>query len=63
MLQRDERREISLFISHASEDKGGFVRPLAEALRQQPELDVWYDEYTLTSLPMSICELRIASRC
>lgn len=34
-----------LFISHASEDKDGFVRPLAEALRA--DFDVWYDEYSL----------------
>ena len=34
-----------LFISHASEDKDDFVRPLAEALSK--EFDVWYDEYSL----------------
>lgn len=34
-----------LFISHASEDKDDFVRPLAEALRT--DFDVWYDEYSL----------------
>lgn len=34
-----------LFISHASEDKDDFVRPLAEALRK--DFDVWYDEYQL----------------
>lgn len=37
---------MRLFISHASEDKGDFVRPLAEALRLAH--DVWYDEYELT---------------
>lgn len=36
-----------LFISHASEDKDDFVRPLANLLRQY-ELDVWYDEFELT---------------
>lgn len=34
-----------LFISHASEDKEGFVRPLAEELRKAHS--VWYDEYSL----------------
>jgi hypothetical protein len=34
------------FISHASEDKDGFVRPLAEALRSFG-LRVWYDEFAL----------------
>lgn len=37
---------MKLFISHASEDKMDFVRPLAEALRE--DFDVWYDEYQLT---------------
>ena len=35
-----------VFISHASEDKATFVRPLANAL-QQAGLKVWYDEFTL----------------
>jgi len=34
-----------LFISHASEDKEKFVRPLAEALLI--DFDVWYDDYKL----------------
>ena len=34
------------FISHASEDKDGFVRPLVEKMRAQGVL-VWYDEYSL----------------
>jgi len=38
--------EWDAFISHASEDKEGFVRPLAEAL-QKRGLRVWYDEFTL----------------
>jgi hypothetical protein len=37
---------IKLFISHASEDKDGFVRPLAERLKT--DFEVWYDEYELT---------------
>jgi len=35
-----------VFISHATEDKGEFVRPLAEAL-EKSGLTVWYDETTL----------------
>ena len=35
------------FISHASEDKNAFVRPLAEGLRKAG-LKVWFDEFTLT---------------
>jgi putative nucleotidyltransferase with HDIG domain len=35
-----------VFISHASEDKDGIARPLAEALRQKG-LRVWYDEFSL----------------
>ncbi len=34
------------FISHASEDKDSFVRPLAELLREK-RVEVWYDEFTL----------------
>ena len=34
------------FISHANEDKDGFVRGLAEALRNEGA-KVWYDEFTL----------------
>lgn len=36
-----------VFISHASEDKEDFVRPLAKALRACG-LSVWFDEFTLT---------------
>ena len=35
-----------VFISHASEDKDDFVRPLANALIEEG-LNVWYDEMTL----------------
>jgi hypothetical protein len=35
-----------VFISHASEDKDGFVRSLAEILKSVG-IDVWYDEYSL----------------
>jgi hypothetical protein len=35
------------FISHASEDKEEFVRPLAEALKSAG-YDIWYDEFSLS---------------
>ena len=35
-----------VFISHASEDKDSFVRPLAAELRKNG-LRVWYDEFSL----------------
>lgn len=35
-----------VFISHASEDKDTFVRPLADALRKE-NIEVWYDEFSL----------------
>lgn len=38
--------KFDVFISHASEDKNAFVRPLAEALRDAG-IKVWYDEFTL----------------
>ena len=38
--------EYDVFISHASEDKDAFVRPLAHAL-QSAGLKCWYDEFTL----------------
>jgi hypothetical protein len=39
-------KEWDVFISHASEDKDDFVRPLAQALAQLG-VKVWYDEFTL----------------
>ena len=39
-------KSYDVFISHASEDKGSLVRPLAEALIAAG-LRVWYDEHTL----------------
>lgn len=56
--------EYDLFISHASEDKEDFVRPLAEALKSQG-VNVWYDEFTLKvgdSLRRSIDHGLIKSR-
>ena len=41
-----EDREFDVFISHATEDKDGIVRPLAHALRDR-EVNVWYDEFEL----------------
>ena len=40
------RDSYDFFVSHASEDKDGFVRELAEALRTKGA-NVWYDEFTL----------------
>lgn len=42
----EDHREFDVFISHASEDKGEVVRPLANAL-QSGGLRVWYDEFEL----------------
>lgn len=41
---RGEAHDV--FISHASEDKDAFVRPFAEALKEEG-LRVWYDEFSL----------------
>jgi hypothetical protein len=38
--------QFDVFISHASEDKDEFVRPLASSLKRAG-LNVWYDEFTL----------------
>ena len=43
---RGMRTEFDVFISHASEDKEDFVRPLASALEAM-RLRPWYDEFTL----------------
>lgn len=42
----DGQHKWDVFISHATEDKESFVRPLAEALRALG-VSVWYDEFTL----------------
>jgi hypothetical protein len=42
----DELKKWDLFISHASEDKETFVRPLAVALKSLG-ISVWYDEFAL----------------
>jgi hypothetical protein len=49
LIRKDESgpfMEWDVFISHASEDKETFVRPLAEGLRKCG-LRVWFDEFTL----------------
>jgi formylglycine-generating enzyme required for sulfatase activity len=58
MPRQDNIKEWDAFISHASEDKDQFVRPLVAAL-QAEGLRIWYDELTLTvgdSLRRSIDE-------
>lgn len=42
-----QSRDFDVFVSHASEDKDDFVRPLAEAMKESG-LRVWYDEYSLS---------------
>jgi hypothetical protein len=39
-------KKFDFFISHASEDKDSFVRPLADKLTEKG-IDVWYDEFQL----------------
>lgn len=46
IVQTEEDQIYDLFISHASEDKDDFVRPLAEEL-ERIGVKVWYDEFTL----------------
>lgn len=56
--------KYDLFISHASEDKEEFVRPLAETL-ESFGVKVWYDEFTLKvgdSLRKSIDQGLVNSR-
>ena len=56
--------EHDVFISHASEDKEGFVRPLAEELTKLG-FDVWYDETSLQigdSLRQKIDQGLVSSR-
>lgn len=47
ILNNKRSVEYDAFISHASEDKNDFVRPLAENLIQTG-LKIWYDEFQLT---------------
>ncbi len=62
--QLQNSMEWDAFISHASEDKEEFVRPLADSLQAQG-IRVWYDSFTLTigdSLRRSIDHGLIYSR-
>lgn len=43
---KQPQKEWDVFISHASDDKEAFARPLASAL-QDAGLQVWFDEFTL----------------
>lgn len=45
-MRSDHAFDYDLFISHASEDKESFVRPLVEALTNE-SLTIWYDETEL----------------
>lgn len=45
--QQNAEASWDAFVSHASEDKDAFARPLAEALRAR-DLSIWFDEFTLT---------------
>src|SRR5579862_6836048 len=57
-------KQWDVFVSHSSEDKESFVRPLATALRQIG-VKVWYDEFSLRigdSLSRSIDKGLAASR-
>src|SRR3989304_3141486 len=42
----EQSKKWDVFISHTSEDKDTFVRPLAVALRNVG-VSVWYDEFSL----------------
>jgi len=46
IMTETETTQYDVFISHASEDKEGFVRPFATTL-DESGLDVWYDEFEL----------------
>ncbi|HJZ37133.1 MAG TPA: DUF1883 domain-containing protein [Solirubrobacterales bacterium] len=45
-ISPEAEKAYDVFVSHASEDKDGFVRDLALALRRRG-LEVWYDEFAL----------------
>ena len=47
-FKMDHANELyDVFISHASEDKESFVKELAEALSNEYNLKVWYDEFSI----------------
>lgn len=45
-LPINTQKSYDVFISHASEDKAGFVRPFVDALRAK-DVVVWYDDFEL----------------
>ncbi|WP_343641687.1 TIR domain-containing protein [Chryseobacterium sp.] len=45
-LHINTQKSYDVFISHASEDKAGFVRPFVDALRAK-DVIVWYDDFEL----------------
>jgi len=47
VIERTKSMEWDVFICHASEDKEGFVHPLALQMRKNG-LNVWYDNFELT---------------
>lgn len=72
MSEKTQVKKYDCFISHASEDKEGFVRKLAESLKNKG-VNVWYDEYELTigdslresidkGLKESVCGLVVLSK-
>lgn len=46
-MEENEKVTYDVFISHASEDKDGFVRELAETLISKYGIKVWYDELSI----------------
>jgi len=46
LIMSNQTKSWDVFISHASEDKDSFVRPLAVALRRLG-VSIWYDEFSL----------------
>jgi hypothetical protein len=65
MASDDRAKDWDVFISHASEDKEVFVRPLAGALKELG-MKVWYDEFTLRpgdSITRSIDKGILGSSC
>ncbi|WP_201767113.1 toll/interleukin-1 receptor domain-containing protein [Bradyrhizobium sp. STM 3809] len=46
-MSRKTSKSYDVFISHASEDKAAFVKPLANFLKETG-VSVWYDEFSLS---------------
>jgi hypothetical protein len=45
-IEANSNKSYDVFVSHASEDKVGFVRPFVETLKSK-EVAVWYDKFEL----------------